>query len=248
MFRFFVRPQDIDEEKVKIKGSDFYHITRSLRLGEDDKILVMDGNGARYLCVISQIGDEMVLCDIIENMKTDAEPAVRVILFQGIPKSGKMDTIVRVCTEIGIAEIVPVICERTVVKLTKESKKADRIGRWQRIAQEAAKQSHRNAIPKIHEVQDFKKAVHSLVDLELPLIIWEDEKKTRLRNIFAGNREPQNTIGIFIGPEGGFDSKEVEYANECGALSVGLGPRILRTETAGPCVCSLILYATGELG
>ncbi|SJZ96464.1 16S rRNA (uracil(1498)-N(3))-methyltransferase [Selenihalanaerobacter shriftii] len=247
MHHFFVKPENINEDRVKITGSDVRHITRSLRLDVGDKISVADGIGKKYVVKIIDTQEDLVLGEIQKEFQVEVEPEIEVTLLQGLPKSKKMDLIVQKCTELGMDKIIPMETRRTVVKL-KPSKAKRRQKRWQKIAKEAAKQSGRAKIPTVEDLIDFADLELIINNYDLILLPWEDEESIGLKKILKSSAEHNNRILIIIGPEGGFDSEEVMEAKELGAKSVTLGPRILRTETAGLAALSMVLYELGDLG
>ncbi len=253
MRRFFVEEGNIKEDKVTIRGDEARHIAQVLRLKEEDKIKVFTGKGREYLIEIREASKKEVIGRILKESSLDTEPPIEMTLIQGIPKSNKMDFIVQKVTELGVKRIIPVITQRTIVKLNEEKARARR-NRWQRIALEAAKQSGRAIIPEVDEVTTFVQSLNNISEENLNLIPWEEEEtSTSLKKIlkqFTVNRKrlTVNGITIFIGPEGGFTSGEVEAAKKRGALSVSLGPRLLRTETAGLAALVMILYELGDLG
>lgn len=252
MRRFFVEEKNIREKKVIIEGDEARHIAQVLRLEEKDKIKVFTGKGREYLTEIIQVNKKEVVGRILKESRLDTEPPIEITLVQGLPKSDKMDFIVQKVTELGVRRIIPVITQRTIVRLDKE-KAGKRRNRWQRITLEAAKQSGRAIIPEVREVIPFIQALDNLNRESLNLIPWEEETSTSLKKIlkqFTVNRKrlTVNGITVFIGPEGGFTSEEVEAAKEKGVDSVSLGPRLLRTETAGLVTLAMILYELGDLG
>ncbi len=259
MRRFFVEEKDIKENQVTIKGDEARHIAQVLRLKERDKIKVFTGKGKEYLTEIIQASKKEVIGKILKESKLDTEPPIEITLVQGLPKSDKMDLIVQKATELGVKRIIPVITQRTVVKLNEEKVRARR-NRWQRIALEAAKQSGRAIIPEVDAITTFVQSLSNISEENLNLIPWEEEETTSLkevlksitdhsapegRDLASGGRLP---ITVFIGPEGGFTSEEVEAAKEKGAVPVSLGPRLLRTETAGLITLAMILYELGDMG
>jgi 16S rRNA (uracil1498-N3)-methyltransferase len=184
---------------------------------------------------------------IIETVKNITEPPVEIILYQGLPKSDKMDYIIQKGVELGLKGIVPVITERTVVKLADKKGEQKKCERWNRISMEAAKQSNRGIIPLVGLPIDFKKAVNAAKDFDISLIPYEKERGNGLKGVIL-NRIDAKKVSIFIGPEGGFAEKEIEIAIENGIYPVTLGPRILRTETAGIAVLSILMYELGDVG
>ena len=247
MHHFFVDPQYIIDDQVKIIGDDVRHISKSLRLQVGDKISVADGLNKKYIVEISKIEEKLVLGKVKTKFETEVEPEVKVTLLQGLPKSKKMDLIVRKCTELGIDKVIPMETKRSVVKL-KPSKAKRRQKRWQKIAKEAAKQSGRAKIPEVGELIDFADLEKIIDNYEVVFLPWEEEDGLALKNSLKKLETKPDNILVIIGPEGGFAAKEVAEAKELGAKAVTLGPRILRTETAGFATLSMILYELGDLG
>ncbi|GAB6100248.1 16S rRNA (uracil(1498)-N(3))-methyltransferase [Halanaerocella petrolearia] len=246
MNHFFVTPDDIRGDQVLITGSDVGHITRSLRLRAGDEITVADGQGDKYLVELVHSSDEVVEGQIKEELAQLVESEVEITLVHGLPKrKKKMDLIVEKCTELGVDRIIPALTKRTVVKLT-DKKAKKRQDRWQKVALAAAKQSRRAKIPTVEEVIDSSDVSSLLADYDLALIPWEDEDTRGIKEMLQ-EEKPKRVI-IFVGPEGGFSSEEVSKVKEAGMKPVSLGPRILRSETAGITAVALAQYEIGDLG
>lgn len=247
MRRFFVTSAAIKDNKVHIKGAEAHHLTKVLRLKEGEQIIVFDGTGLEYQVVITKIADDYVDGAIKGVTSSTRDTKVATTLVQGIPKGDKMDLIVQKCTELGISKIIPLITERTVVKLD-DNKKRKRQERWQKIAQEAAKQCQRSTVPEIMGILTWQQYLDYLMkEQEKILVLWEDEKTQGLKN-YLRSQIALNDYTLVIGPEGGLSSGEVEELRAKGAVSVSLGPRILRTETAGLAALTMLLYELGDLG
>ncbi len=241
MYHFYVEPDAVSENTARITGGDVNHIKNVLRMHTGEEIMILDGNGMEYRCEIEAISDE-ILARILEAKKTEAELSVRLLLFQGLPKKDKMELIIQKAVELGVSEIIPVLTKRTVVKLEDKKKEQKKLERWQAIAEAAAKQSGRGIIPKVCEAVKFSEAVKQAEALEEALIPYElaegmDEARERIRGLHG-----KKTIGIFIGPEGGFEEDEIALAVKSGIHPITLGKRILRTETAGLCILSVIMF------
>lgn len=263
MARFFVQSEAITGDKITITGDEFIHLHRVLRLGAGDTITVCDGSGREYEATLRQILPEGAVAEIEATKMSAAEPFVNLTLVQGLPKAGKMDLIVQKGTEVGISRFLPVITERTVVNLN-QKKMERRVERWRRIAREAAKQSRRAVVPAVDMPVTWADVLHRYRQVAglgcLGVLPWEEECSTGLRNILQKewavpgtgehgcNSGSRQDIWLFIGPEGGLSRAEVEQAREAGIISVTLGPRILRTETAGLIAAALVLYESGDLG
>lgn len=239
MPKFFTKPDYICGNVLKITGEDVSHISKVLRMSAGEEIVVCDGEGNDYNAVITSISKTEVVAEIIGKYICDAEPCVNVTLYQALPKQGKMEYIIQKTTELGINKIVPVYTKRCVVK------PSDKTERWQKVAESAAKQSGRGIIPEILPTVSFNEAVEQMKDFDLALMPYECEEDGKLKNVLK-SCEYKN-ISIFIGPEGGFDLKEVEDAKNLGVKTVTLGKRILRTETAASAVLPIIMYENDEM-
>ncbi len=243
MHRFYVDNLSELNKSVTIEGEDVNHIKNVLRLTVGDSITISDGSSRDYECVIASISD-VVTADIVDIHDCNAELPVKLRLFQGVPKADKFELIIQKAVELGAAEIIPVMMERTVVKL--DDKKQDKkLERYRKIAEAAAKQSRRGIIPEVSSYISFKNAVKTLTEADdkvkrMILVPYESaEGMDYARNIIASAGE-YDEIDIFIGPEGGFADSEIELAKQNGASIISLGNRILRTETAGLAILSIL--------
>ncbi|MBR3785036.1 MAG: 16S rRNA (uracil(1498)-N(3))-methyltransferase [Firmicutes bacterium] len=241
--RLFTDAANIGDKYIKItdKG-DIKHMIKVMRLAEGDSVDVSDSMEWEYSTEIVSIDADEVLLAIVDKQKFAREPEVRVTLFQGVPKAGKMETIIQKCVELGVYAIVPVFMERTVV--VEKGNFGKKLDRWQKISDEAVKQCKRGVIPQIEEQRSFKEMLPALADFDLILFPYENETgysiKDCLRSIPA-DKKPE-TVAIVIGPEGGFSDKEAELMDEAGAARVTLGKTILRTETAGMAALAMTMY------
>lgn len=245
MHRFFVEPSQIGEKEIVITGPDVNHIRNVLRMRAGEELLAADGQGSEYRCILRELQDSAIRAEICRKLSGSAELPSRITLFQGLPKSDKMDLIIQKCVELGVFRIVPVTTKRTVVKLDAK-KEESRRKRWTAVSESAAKQSGRGIIPEISGVQSFREAVEEAGELDVCLIPYEKaEDMARTREILSGIPAGAS-IGVFIGPEGGFEEEEVREAMEAGARPITLGRRILRTETAGMAVLAMLGYLLEE--
>ncbi|MFW6006383.1 MAG: RsmE family RNA methyltransferase [Halanaerobiales bacterium] len=254
MNRFFIKQKKIDEDIVKIdEPSDYKHIAYSLRLQPGDKVTICTGDGLDYLVELRKFYQDknLVIGRIINKKKNINEPGVNITLAQAIPKKRNMELVAEKGTEIGFKKLIPVNTKRTVVKLNR-NKKNKRISRWQRIVEAAAKQSQRGIIPEVEDLYEIKDIVNIIKDYDLVMVFYTEEISDDINDIFNKIKLDKNEIEnilVMIGPEGGFTEEEVEFIREHdNAFSVTLGPRILRTETAGLVALTAILYEFGELG
>lgn len=242
MSRFFIPKENIKEDKIYITGDDVAHITRVLRLGIDDEIICCDGMGNDYTVKISEISKKEIECSIISKSKAETEPNISVTLIQGIPKASKMDYIIQKTTELGISNIYPCSLARCVSKVEGDKKTQ----RWQKIAQEASKQSGRGVVPTVHDPISLKDAVDILKGSDISFVPYECEEESYLKPVLTSKVDVKS-VAFLIGPEGGFDKSEIQLLAENGIDVVTLGKRILRTETAGEAVLSMIMYEIGDI-
>ena len=206
-----------------------------------ERVGISDGQGTDYICEVDRLEETEVVLNILSSEKSYSELASRIYLFQGLPKGDKMELIIQKAVELGVFEIVPVATRRAVVKLD-EKKAKKKTERWNAIALGAAKQSGRSLIPEVKPVMRFAEALEYAKELDVLLIPYEmAEGMEKTKEIISAVRQGQS-VGVFIGPEGGFDEEEVEKAAAEGAQPVTLGRRILRTETAGLTVLSILMY------
>lgn len=244
MRKFFVSTNQIDENEIKIIGEDVNHIRNVLRLEKGEQIKICDKDlSQNYICEIAEVSKECVVCQIIEKVQAEAEGNVELTVFQGLPKADKMELIIQKCTELGASSFVPVEFSRSIVKLS--GKDADKkIDRWQKIAEMAAKQSKRDLIPEVKNLINIKQLASQITDYDLVLLAYEDEENNSLKNELQKIKDKREKIkmAVIVGPEGGIDFKEVEVLRDSGAKVVGLGKRILRTETAALAMASIIMY------
>ena len=249
MYNFFVEESARTGETFQITGADYNHIRNVLRMHPGDVFLVSCG-GQSHLCRLESFGEDTVMAAIQEENYQDTELGVELYLFQGLPKSDKMELIIQKAVELGAAGVIPVEMKRCVVKL-EEKKKKSRRERWQAIAESAAKQSKRSRIPEVGEVMSYKAAVDLAGEMDLFLLPYENERGMATTREALENIRPGMKVAILIGPEGGFDPKEVAQAAEKGARAISLGSRILRTETAaitsvGMCMLYIEMGLGGE--
>ena len=243
MQRFFVEPHQIDEEahQIHITGSDVNHISNVLRMKTGEELWISDGSKYEYRCIIESFEPDEVLLHIVYSQEPEYELPCRIYLFQGLPKADKMELIIQKAVELGAYEIIPVETKRCVVKLDGK-KSAKKTARWQQIAESAAKQSKRMLIPNVHEVLTFREALKYAESMDVRLVPYELARGMQETKEILAGIEPGQSVGIFIGPEGGFEEKEIEAAIEGGAKPITLGRRILRTETAGLAILSVLMF------
>lgn len=240
MQRFYITDNMICDGKITVCGDDANHISKVLRLKEGESILFCDGKNTDYYCSIESAEKSEVVAKIEKTEQNNTEPPISITLYQSIPKSDKMEYIIQKCVELGVKKIVPVDAKRCVARL-KDDKK---LARWQKIADEAAKQCGRGERVTVEKPVPFKEAILKPDENVLKIIPYENEKDGNLKNILNDNNA--NEFAVYIGPEGGFDDLEIEMALKNDVHSVTLGPRILRTETAPIAVISAIMYELGD--
>lgn len=241
MPKFFVKKEDIIDNIAKISGDNLNHIKNVFRFKVGDTLTLCDGEGTDYKANIIEETNEVIRAKILEMYKTNTESSVNVTLFQGIPKATKMDLIIQKNVELGVKKIVPVICERTIVKFNSKKDEEKKVARWQKIAEEASKQSGRGVIPQIEEPVKIKDALNTCKSYDLAIIPYEKEFENTLKKVIRENNEAKE-ICVFIGPEGGFSEQEIKLAKENNVIPVTFGNRILRTETASFYTTAIIIY------
>ncbi len=239
MSRFFVEP--FSGDTARVVGQDAHHISRVLRMRVGEELRLCDGNGTDYVCRIDSITDGEVVAQVLYRTPTESEPSVKVTLYQGLPKSEKMDLIVQKCVEIGIARVVPVSMARSIVKLS-AAEGTKKQARWQKIATSAAEQSGRGIVPEVTEPLSFKQLL-SAVRSENAITFYEGGGRPLAELV---NTETES-VSLIIGPEGGFDPGEIEQLKEAGAHVATLGKRILRCETAPLVALAVVMQLTGNM-
>ena len=235
MYRFFVEPSQVEETVIRICGSDVNHIKNVLRMKTGEEILISTGETMEYTCYIEEFLEDEVTAHIMYAQEAGYELSSKIYLFQGLPKA----------VELGVHQVIPVATKRAVVRL-EGKKEVNKQRRWQAISESAAKQSKRMYVPEVSHVMSFKEALAYANNLDVILLPYERAKGMQETKTIINSIKPGQSIGIFIGPEGGFDEKEVEQSMDEGAKAITLGKRILRTETAGLTVLSVLMFALEE--
>lgn len=247
MYHFFVEENRIIDNKVYVDGADYNHIKNVIRLKCGDEVLIStkaydSAAPENYICSLFSYREQDVVFDIVESGVKSNELPCHVILYQGLPKSDKLELIIQKAVELGVSEIVPVAMKRCVVKL--DDKKAQaKLARWNAISESAAKQSKRSIIPQVRSVLTYKQAVAEAANCDLAFVPYENEAGMKATRELISGIMPDSTLAVFIGPEGGFDEDEIELARSKGMHTITLGKRILRTETAGMALLSMLAYA-----
>lgn len=238
MHRFFIEPYAVCGNEAVLTGEDVQHIAKVLRLRAGDEVTLCDGAKTEYTARIDSVEKERIMLRVLETAASKTESAVEITLYQGLPKAGKLETIIQKCVELGIGKVIPFDAERSVVKLS-EKDFAKKQSRYQRVAYEAAKQSRRGIIPEVSGL--VKLAKEDFSGFDLILLAYEEERGTTLKKALRAKMDAKR-IALIVGPEGGFAPEEADMLIQRGAVSVSLGPRILRTETAGMAMLAMTVY------
>lgn len=244
MTSFFL--DHVDGVQVRLGKEDSHHLLKVMRAAVGEPFTVVAG-GVTYDCRLAEVADGRAVGEVVASRPATGEPPIQITLMQGLAKGDKMEEIIQHGTEIGICGFVPMATSRAVVKL--EPKKAmERVERWQRIAREAAEQSRRGAVPQVAPVASWKEAAARCAEFSLALVPWEEGGEPLKSVLAEAAAAGVKSVAVLIGPEGGLSPEEVALAKQHGARAVTLGPRILRTETAGLAAAAAILFALGDLG
>lgn len=236
MHRFYTLPDNVDEKSLRIAGDEAKHIKNVLRMQTGDTFVAFDGTGIDYTCRIISVGTQ-IDTQIISKTHNKTEPSIKVTLYQAYPKSAKMEEVVQKAVELGAVGVVPFISQRCV-------KRPEDSSRLRRVAMAAVKQCGRSVLPHVQDVLSFDNALSLMKKHDKLIVCWEEEHETALKSAMTGDAQ---NIGVVIGPEGGFEAAEVELMREAGGVAVTLGPRIMRTETAGIAVLAAIFYEKGQM-
>ncbi len=246
MHRFYVTPNQMNMDEITITGPDVNHIKNVLRMKQGEEIVICNGQGKDCYCIISKMSETAIIADIKSKKDTKAELKTRITLFQGLPKKDKMELIIQKAVELGVYEIIPVITKRVVVKLEDKKKEEKKLERWQAIAEGAAKQSGRGMIPRVRHFMTYQEAITAASGMELALVPYENAMGMQNTRNIMSNLNNLNSVGVLIGPEGGFEESEIELAKENKIIPITLGNRILRTETAGLATLSMMVLHIEE--
>lgn len=245
MHRFFIEKEQIEENKIKIIGNDVKHIKDVIRLRKGEKVEVVLEKEI-YICQIENLSKKEINLRVIEKYKGKNEPKREIVLYQGLAKGNKMDLIIQKATEIGVKKVYPLMSHRSIVRFKDEKREKSKVSRWNQIANEAAKQSKRDILPEVENIIDFDSMIQLLENEKNIIVPYEEEiKKSIGQSLIKTNTQK---VHLIIGPEGGFEEEEIKRLKDIGAHIVSLGPRILRTETAGIVAATIILYTGGDLG
>jgi 16S rRNA (uracil1498-N3)-methyltransferase len=246
MRRFFVRPEDVGVDALRLRGDEADHLARVLRLGPGAQVVVFDGHGHEYEVLVERLESDGVVCRILHHTAAQPTHTVSITLGQGLPKAEKFEWVIQKTTELGVSEIVPLITERVIPHVSLRHIPA-KLGRWEKLAREACKQSGRATEPHLWLPTPLETFLASSQSAELKLVLWEGEGKRLLRTVLTAS-ERVTSVAVLVGPEGGLTSQEVTRGEAYGFLAVGLGKRLLRTETAGVVAVAILQYQFGDLG
>ena len=243
MTRFFVEPEELTSEQVRLTGENFQH-ARVLRLKQEEKLLLCDGQGREALCAVQEVGTQDITLSVLERRESAAEARVRVSVYMAFPKADKLEHVIQKATELGAYEIVAFPSARCVSRPDEKSLRK-KLERWQKIAASAAEQSGRGRIPQVLTLGSYRQALERAKNADKALLFYENEHAVTLR--MALESSPFETVSLMTGPEGGLEELEVEQARAAGLQVCTLGSRILRCETAPLCALSAVMYAAGEM-
>jgi 16S rRNA (uracil1498-N3)-methyltransferase len=241
MRRFFVAPETLHSDSIALTGETLHHLAVVLRQGRGDEILLLDGRGTACRVRIDSLARNGGQATVLER-RQETETALPVHLLQALPKGDKMDLILQKGTELGIGCFSPLRTDRSVPQLT-ESRETQRLQRWQKIVREAARQSCRSLLPEVHPLRSLDEALARSKE-DLRLMLWEEGSLPLAEGLPS---EPPRSVALLVGPEGGFTAKEADSARQAGFVPVRLGPRIMRSETAGFAVAAILQYCYGDL-
>lgn len=249
MQRFFVSPESLGSGKVEITGPQVHQIRNVLRMSPGDQFTVLDDSGWEYQVEVAVLDRERVEARILNKKLAVAEPRTKITLYQAVLKAPSFELVLQKGTELGVVEFVPIISDRCVISALDDVSES-KMQRWRRIIQEAAEQSGRGRLPRLRPVLFFPQACERARHSDLALLPWEEERRTTLHSVLTSYPDKWRpfSVSIFVGPEGGFTSKEVDHARHYGIIPVTLGPRVLRAETAAVAVTATLFYQFGDWG
>lgn len=245
MNRFFVEDHQINGDQAYIDNEEVNHIANVLRLKVGDKITICNRQCKAYCCIIKDIAEMRIDLVVESVLDTVNELSTKIYLFQGIPKSDKMELIIQKSVELGVYEVIPVKMKRSIVKL-KDNKSDKKVERWNKISLSAAKQSKRAIIPAVKDPMTLVEAIHYAKQLDTTLVPYENAEDMSYTREIIHSMKGKGSIGVFIGPEGGFDEQEINELDKINARKITLGNRILRTETAGLTILSILMFELEE--
>lgn len=245
MYRFFIAEDQIRDGYAWIYGDDVNHIKNVLRMKVGEKVFLSCENDLEYECSLEDFASDKIKARILDVHGMETELGTKIILYQGLPKGDKMEFIIQKAVELGVTKIVPIRMKRCVVKLD-EKKAKKKTDRWNAIALSAAKQAKRGIIPEVSMIKNYNEALKEAQGLDLLLVPYEEARGIAYSRELLEKAKKQKSIGIMIGPEGGFEKEEIDAAREIGGETMTLGKRILRTETAGMTMLSILMFTLEE--
>ncbi|NIM96921.1 MAG: 16S rRNA (uracil(1498)-N(3))-methyltransferase [candidate division Zixibacteria bacterium] len=238
---FYTTPDKIERDTLTIEGQEASHVLSVLRFGSGDEIDVVDGQGRKYKVVIEEVSRDFLQGKILSRTHMENEPDCRITLAQAVCRKERMDFLIEKATEIGVSSIIPLLTERSLIKASETTRDKKKIERWRRIALAAMKQSLRTVLPRITEITEFELLLSTIDYYDLCLIASLDKDARSIRECEQMNKKLKNVL-LIVGPEAGFTEEELSKAESAGIISVSLGARRLRTETAGLVFLSLVLH------
>ncbi|MCD5401528.1 16S rRNA (uracil(1498)-N(3))-methyltransferase [candidate division NPL-UPA2 bacterium] len=245
MTRFLVSPEKVKGDRITIEGREVHHLRNVLRLRKGERVICFDGRGKEYEGTIASFSPGQAEIKIEKSKKLKKELPLKITLAPSLIRASKMDLVIQKCTELGVFRLMPMRTERSLVKLD-EAKSRARRERWQRLAEEAAKQSGRVQVPQIEEVRDFASILRGAGDFDLAIILWEEAGgEGSFKKVLTKRLSLSESVLLLIGPEGGFPAREVAEAKKAGLLPVSLGPRLLKAETAAIVAVAILAYEWG---
>lgn len=244
MYSCYASPARISKGAIHIDDAERHHLLNVLRLQAGDSVRVFDGEGNSYTAILRDTHLPALYATIIKHQFHPHTPP-HITLFQGLPKSDKMDLVVQKTTEIGVDGIVPTICHRSIPKRS-EAAQGKLQARWQRIANETAKQCRRSRLAKVHEAKEIERCFAQASHFDLSILLWENEEEQGIKEVLRRHKSAAS-IGLYVGPEGGFSAEETETAIQSGLQPALLCPNILRTETAGIVGAAIVMYELREV-
>ncbi|GFN22521.1 16S rRNA (uracil(1498)-N(3))-methyltransferase [Thermanaeromonas sp. C210] len=242
---FFIPPEELRQKRIVLSGETGHHASRVLRLNIGEEISVADGRGTSFKARVVAVRPGEVVAELLEPLPSN-DPPLSITLLQGLPKGDKMELIIEKATELGVSRIVGLLTERVIIKLDEEAA-ARKKDRWCKVARAAARQSRRASIPLVEGPCSLEEALNGMAPETLLLVPWEEERQRGLKEALSAV-DFSRPLAILVGPEGGLTPAEVDRARRAGGIVVGLGPRILRTETAGLACLAVLMYEGGDLG
>ncbi|MDE0187368.1 MAG: RsmE family RNA methyltransferase [Candidatus Poribacteria bacterium] len=244
MYSCYAAPARISTDAIHIDDAERHHLLNVLRLKAGDSVRVFDGEGNSYTAILRDTHLPALYATIIKHQFHPHTPP-HITLFQGLPKSDKMDLVVQKTTEIGVDGIVPTICHRSIPKRS-EAAQGKLQARWQRIANETAKQCRRSRLAKVHEAKEIERCFAQATQFDLSILLWENEEEREIKEVLRRHKGAAS-VGLYVGPEGGFSAEETETAIQSGLQPASLCPNILRTETAGIVGAAIVMYELREV-